>query len=151
MRRVALAFLATAVLWSTGGRAETAREAIAAAIEKFEQAFNRGDAAALARMYTPEGALLPPGAPRVDGREAIEGFWKGAIEAGAKDLSVEPTEVTEADNTIYEVGTATFTVPSDKGGDRTVSLKYLIVWRQGTDGTWQLHRDIWNENPATGQ
>ena len=72
MRRVALAFLVVGVLWSAGVRAETAREAIAVAVERFEEAFNRGDAAAVARMYTPEGALLPPGAPRVDGREAIE-------------------------------------------------------------------------------
>src|SRR3712207_8474554 len=47
-----------------------------AAIEKlnsaFESAFNKGDAASVASMYTEDAYLLPPQAHRMQGRTAIE-------------------------------------------------------------------------------
>ena len=41
-------------------------------------AFNKGDGAAVAAMYTED--LLPPGADIVKGRAAIEAFWKQAVQ-----------------------------------------------------------------------
>ena len=52
---------AAAMLWSGAVLAQTALEAVSAADRKFEEAFNRGDAAAVAAMYTTDGAVLPPG------------------------------------------------------------------------------------------
>ncbi|TIR04878.1 MAG: hypothetical protein E5X37_28660 [Mesorhizobium sp.] len=26
--------------------------------------------------------------------------------------------------------------------------KYIVVWKKGDDGTWRLHRDIWNLGAA---
>jgi ketosteroid isomerase-like protein len=37
--------------------------------------FARGDAAALAGMYTEDASLLPPGAEMIRGRAAIQAFW----------------------------------------------------------------------------
>jgi uncharacterized protein (TIGR02246 family) len=37
-------------------------------------AFNRGDASAVAAMYTEDAFVLPPGAEMVKGRAAIEAF-----------------------------------------------------------------------------
>jgi ketosteroid isomerase-like protein len=30
----------------------------------------------------------------------------------------------------------------------TVAGKYIVVWKKGEDGTWRLHRDIWNAGAA---
>ena len=31
----------------------------------------------------------------------------------------------------------------------TPTVKYVVVWRRQKDGTWKLHRDIWNAIPQT--
>ena len=145
MRGTGLVLCVSAALWSGTALAETALEAVRAADQKFEQAFNRGDAAAVAAMYTPDGAVLPPGAARADGREAIERFWRGAIDAGVGDITLRPEEVAESGDLAYEVGSAT--LKPRASGAPPVSVKYVVVWRRGQDGVWRLHRDIWNPNP----
>jgi len=30
----------------------------------------------------------------------------------------------------------------------TASAKYVVVWKRQPDGSWQMHRDIWNSVPA---
>ena|SRR5215217_130715 len=40
--------------------------------------FNKGDAAALAGMYTDDAYLMPPQADLVRGRDGIQQVWKGA-------------------------------------------------------------------------
>jgi uncharacterized protein (TIGR02246 family) len=148
MRRIFVAFCVVAALWSGDVRAETARAAIEAANKNFQEAFNRGDAGAVARMYTPDGAVLPPDAKRADGREAIQQFWQSAIDAGLRELSLRSIEVEEAGDTAYEVGTATLKAQMAGGTTVAMSLKYIVIWRRGADDVWRLHRDIWNANPA---
>ena len=51
-----------------------------ATIEKLNDvwtaAFNKGDAAAGAALYTEDAYVLPPGSAMVKGRAAIEAFWR---------------------------------------------------------------------------
>jgi uncharacterized protein (TIGR02246 family) len=135
-----LALLALA----SAASAETAEDAIRAADQRFAAAFNRGDSAALAGLYTPDAAVLPPCAPRADGRAAIERVWREVIQSGLRDLSLRPAEVVVLDGTAYATGSGTFTMPSGGGGTQQGTLKYLEIWRRGEDGAWRLHRDIWN-------
>ena len=66
------------------GVAGSALAQTAGSIQKLDnawsQAFNRGDAAAIAAMYAPNADVLPPGHDMVKGRAAIEAFWKGATQ-----------------------------------------------------------------------
>ena len=48
--------------------------------DKWDAAFNKGDAAALAAMYAEDAYVLPPGAEMVRGRAAIQDFWGGAVQ-----------------------------------------------------------------------
>ena len=43
-------------------------------------AFNKGDAAAVAALYTEDAYVLPPGSAMVKGRPAIEAFWRQAAQ-----------------------------------------------------------------------
>ena len=149
MRTTLLALWAVIVLGSAEAQAESAREAITVAGAKFQEAFNRGDAAAVAQLYTPDGAVLPPDAPRADGREAIQRFWQGMIDAGLRELALQTMEVEEAGNIAYEVGTGALKATTTSGTAQAISIKYVVVWRRGEDGIWRLHRDIWNMNPTT--
>lgn len=127
---------------------QDAAAGIAATTGQFETAFNGGDAAAMAMLYTPDAALLPPGAARIDGREGVQAMWQGFMDAGVRDLDLETVELEVHGDSASEVGTFTLTAPDGEGGRVTAGGKYIVLWREGEDGVWRLHRDIWNENPA---
>ena len=143
------AFVAVLLLSSVlSATAQSAREDIETAGTKFTEAYNSGNAAALAQMYTEDAAVLPPDGKRVDGRKGVEEFWQGAIDAGMKNLTLKALEVEERADLAYEVGAFTLDVPSEGGALSTVAGKYIVVWKKGDDGTWRLHRDIWNSGAA---
>ncbi|RWB96825.1 MAG: DUF4440 domain-containing protein [Mesorhizobium sp.] len=143
------AFAAVLLLSSAlSAAAQSAREDIEAALPKFTDAFNSGNAAAVGQLYTEDAALLPPDGKRVDGRKGVEEFWQGAINGGMKNLTLKALEVEESANLAYEVGAFTLDVPSKDGALSTLAGKYIVVWKKGGDGTWRLHRDIWNLGAA---
>lgn len=149
MRMIAFAaLLAAASALPVTAHGQDAAAGIEATLERFETAYNGGDAEAMAALYTPDGALLPPGAARIDGREGIAALWRSFMEAGVKDLALKTVELEVHGETASEVGTFTLTAPDGEGGRVTGHGKYIVLWRKGDDGVWRLHRDIWNETPA---
>lgn len=129
-----------------GHAADDMKAAIDQQIAAFEDAYNNGDAAAMGELYTEDAAILPPGAARMDGRQAISEIWGGAMEQGLAELDLSTVELeTAGDDMATEIGTFTATAPAAEGGGASdVAGKYLVVWKRGDDGTWRLHRDIWN-------
>ena len=127
--------------------AENAQEGIEASNKRFEAAFNQGDAAGVAQCYTSDAALLPPGEARVEGRAAIQQYWKGAIDAGFRQLTLKAVEVAEGKDMAVEVGSWSIVGPDAKGVEQPASGKYLVLWHHASEG-WQLHRDMWNDDPA---
>lgn len=146
-KTLTLAALAGFLAASTAGAQtdDETKAAIEAQVTKFEQAYNSGDAAAMAELYTEDAAVLPPGSARQDGREAIQGVWSGAMDQGLQDIDLTVVEVHAAGDMATEVGTFTATAPAGEGAGRTdVGGKYMVLWQRGDDGAWRLHRDIWN-------
>ena len=125
-----------------------ARKAIESANEQFGQAVQRSDAAGLAELYSEDGAVLPPDAPMIQGRKQIEAFWKEGLAGGIQGAKLETLEVEDLGDTAWERGTATLTVKGDGEGASEQRIKYLVVWKRQPDGSWKLHRDIWNALPA---
>jgi uncharacterized protein (TIGR02246 family) len=122
--------------------AEDAEQAIRAQLDRFEEAFNAGNGAEVGAMYTEDAIAFPPGSPRVEGREAIGKLWQSVIDSGAKDLQLEALEVGPGpERMAYEVGRVTLATPNGPAEG-----KYIVLWKQDQDGTWRLHRDIWNMN-----
>jgi ketosteroid isomerase-like protein len=118
------------------------RAAIEAEGKKFTAALKKGDAAAVAAMYTADAQAMPPNEEIVQGRAAIQKLWQGTIDAGFRDFSFEVLEVEKKGDSIYEVGKYKLNGADGKQADHG---KYLVVWkRQG--GQWKLHRDIWNSS-----
>ena len=116
-----------------------------ATIEKLNDAwtaaFNKGDATAVASLYTEDAYVLPPGSAMVKGRAAIEAFWRQAAQqmtdAKLTTLDVLPLGRSAA----REIGTVTLKTKSQP--PQEVVGKYVVVWRKvGRD--WKLATDIWN-------
>lgn len=122
----------------------TARDSIEATLKIFTESLNGGNAAAVAAYYTDNAALLPPNASRIDGREGIQGAWQALIDADVRDVALNTQEVDVFGDVANEVGIITATIPSEDGGRVQFTGKYVTVWKRGRDGTWRLHRDIWN-------
>lgn len=141
MRRL-LTVCALVMLLPTAAMAGEPRAHIDEALVKFAAAFNAGDAATVASLYTEDAALFPPGADRIDGRAAIQTFWQGAIESGMKITDLRAVEVEATGDMAGEVGVFTATVTGETG-PTTVDGQYIVVWKR-TGHTWQLHRDIYN-------
>jgi uncharacterized protein (TIGR02246 family) len=116
------------------------RSAIEAANEKFMAAFGRGDAAAVAALYTKDARLAPPNSDYVGGTDAIRQFWQGAMQLGIKGAKLETVDVEAAGDASVELGR--YTLLGD-GGQTLDNGKYLVVWKKD-GGDWKLHRDIWN-------
>jgi uncharacterized protein (TIGR02246 family) len=126
--------------------AENVRQAVEAGNATFMDAFNRGDAAAVATFYTDPATLMPPNSGMIRGRQGIQDFWQAGIQGGMKDLSLTTVEVQASGNTAYEIGKFSLTA-QPKGQDPVmVSGKYVVVWQRQSDGSWKLHVDIWNSS-----
>jgi len=120
------------------------RSAIEQANRRFVEAFNRGDVAGACAVYTDDARVLPPDAPMVNGRAAIQEFWQGAVAAlGLKAVSLATKELHIHGDAAHEIGEAGLQLPT-----ATVTAKYVVCWRRGADGQWRWDIDIWNMNPA---
>jgi uncharacterized protein (TIGR02246 family) len=111
--------------------------------DKFAQAFNAGDAAGVAALYTEEAVILPPGAEMMKGRSAIQTFWKGAAEQlGNGKLTTVEVKPLGSDRAL-EIGTFSFRT---KGAQpQEITGKYVVIWEK-VGGDWKLATDIWNTN-----
>jgi len=115
-----------------------AKAGIEAGLKKFADAVAKGDAAALAKLYAVDGAILPPGRPMLKGREAIEKEFAGLVTA-FKKISFTTREIYPMGNLALEVSAWKLEDASGKGPEG----KALVLWKK-TGKTWELYRDIWN-------
>lgn len=145
MKRHLLVALLVICAASITGAQQSVRPIIEANTKQFIEAFNKGDAAAVANMYTMDARLLPPNAEKVSGRANIQTFWQGAISAGLKMVSLETEHVETQGNLAVEVGRYTSTIPEAGGVTKTDKGKYVVVWkRQGR--SWKLAVDTFNSD-----
>jgi len=101
-------------------------------------AINSGNAAAAADCYANDAALLPPGAPRMDGRDAARTFWQGAIDAGLGSVTITSDSLDILGDTGITVGSL-----SGEMGGQALAGKYIVISRKTDDG-WKIQSDIWN-------
>jgi uncharacterized protein (TIGR02246 family) len=122
-------------------------------IEQFAQAFERlfydDDYTGMASYYTDNAWFIAEGINPIQGRYAIESFWKATCEH-AKSLgmkrSIHVDEVHAAADISYALCTLTVEVHLPSGETVTRTTKDATIWRQQPDGGWQIEVDISNPN-----
>ncbi|HYZ22186.1 MAG TPA: SgcJ/EcaC family oxidoreductase [Rhodopila sp.] len=112
---------------------------IDAANRAWVAAYGKGDAAAVAALYTQDATILPPGSDMVQGRANIQAFWQKAMASGLKVNTLQAISVERHGDIAREIGKAT----GEANGP--VDLKYVVVWKR-VNGAWRLSTDIWNSN-----
>jgi uncharacterized protein (TIGR02246 family) len=134
----ALASTLTACSQGAATDQPNARRAIQAAVGRYVDASNHGDVETLTSLYAEDAVLLPPDHAPVEGRKAIEEFWRQGTDQG---LRVTTLRLEVADDVGYLIGRynlpATATEDADSG-------KYVMCLKRQPDGAWKLTADIWN-------
>ena len=151
MRKTFWCSLLILTLMSMPAAAESAREAIEKGSGAWTGAFNAGDAAGIAALYSENGKLLPPDATQVEGRQAIQNTFQGWIDDGYTNISFDLLEIEESGELAYEVGNFSVDYPVENGQTATATGNYLVVWKREGDGVWRMYRDTWNDSPPPAE
>ena len=99
---------------------------------------NAKDADQTTAPYAADGAIFPPGAPKMAGTDAIRGYWQAAIDAGLSDVTSAITSASVAGDSGVTEGTLAGVM-----GDQALTGKYVLTFARTGDG-WKVTRDIWN-------
>jgi uncharacterized protein (TIGR02246 family) len=103
--------------------------------QRWLQAYNAGDAAALTALYTKDAALLPQAITRpLIGETSIRKYFDDLVKDRVINLSVSVTEAKMlSPDALFIVGTWT----------AQVSGTYMTIFvREGSD--WRIRADTWN-------
>lgn len=119
---------------------------IRALVGQWATVMSAKDAKASAEFYAPDGVLMPPGTPIIEGRGALTAAWQGFFAKSGFQLKMETTKVTVAreGDLAYELGVYELVSDSEKGPVRDKG-KYVVVWKK-VHGNWKAAADIFNSD-----
>lgn len=107
--------------------------------QEFADLMQQHDAEKLSMMFTEDSKLMPPNAPVIQGRAAIRYFFQeGFAQEGLPTVLAERDRFVTGDYA-YRDGIVTLHL---KDGSTQIG-KFMQLWKN-VNGTWQLHRSIWN-------
>jgi uncharacterized protein (TIGR02246 family) len=111
--------------------------------DKWIEAFNKKDAAALTALYTADAVLLPQGKDQpIIGTTNIRNFMDGMIKEKIENLVLPVAEANMLDQkSLYQVGTWA----ADAGGQHLTGTYMSVVVQEGAD--WKYRADTWNQMP----
>jgi uncharacterized protein (TIGR02246 family) len=133
--------------------ASTARDEKAALLERDREwaalASEGKDVEGILSFWTDDAKVFPPGAPVVDGKQAIREFVTGSLSIPGFRIWWEPDEaaVSPSGDMGYTTGRNHLTMPDAAGNLKTESGRGVAVWRREPDGRWRCVIDIWNSGP----
>jgi ketosteroid isomerase-like protein len=127
---------------STTALVSEAEAAIRRMDAEFIENFRNRDVIKLVNdFYAEDARVLPSNRPALTGRQAIIGFWEGALATGLTDARLNTTHVDAAGDLAYAVGEFTMQLP-----DRVLRGKYTVIYRRQTDGLWKAVVDMFSPN-----
>jgi uncharacterized protein (TIGR02246 family) len=112
---------------------------------QFSAAYMRGDAAAMAELYTSDAVIFPERSDWITGREAIRRYW--TLKPGRRVTRhvLTPTRIVVDGEHAYDYGNFEITGERDGTAWGPFRGKYVVVWRRDR-GRWRMALDIWNSS-----
>lgn len=120
--------------------------AIDKANEKFSEGFAKNDASITASGFTDDAVVFPPDANMIQGKKAIEEFWKTVMASGVKKVALNTVEISVSGDFAVERGTGVLTIHPEAVTAVEQNIKYVVVWRREAK-SWKNMWDIWNASP----
>ena len=123
------------------------KDSIRALLAEYDRVCATGDAAAYAALYTDDAVLMPPNAPTVEGRPAIENWAKDIFKDMHLDVVAKEAEIIVTGDWAIVRGTYSVTFTPREGG---VSIedagKWLAVMSKQPDGLWKYSNNMWSSD-----
>jgi uncharacterized protein (TIGR02246 family) len=120
------------------------RGAVRRANDAWNSAFNRGDAAAVAALYTDNATVLPPTHAVVKGTDAIRDFWQGLITAGFKEHGIEMIDAEADGGLAFATGKWSANGPGEAGKVQRFEGTVVTMLRRQGDASWKACLHTWN-------
>jgi uncharacterized protein (TIGR02246 family) len=122
-------------------------EAIESLNRAWDDAFNRGDAAALADLYADDARLLTPTRTVAAGKEQVKAYWQQLIDHGWHGHAWEGVETAGSGETAWQTGRWR-ALGHGKGGEDVAGeglhAGNLMALYRADQGGWRISRHIWN-------
>jgi uncharacterized protein (TIGR02246 family) len=107
-------------------------------------AYNKGDAKAVAAMYTADAYVLPDHAPMAHGRAGIAAMLKKLMAGSQNDLKITLVDVTPlGPGIVREITNYEITI---KGQPPQHDVGKAVAVDRQVGGKWLIQTDIWNSN-----
>lgn len=128
----------------TAHAGEDARAIAEAANAAWNQALNSGNSQELAALYAEDAIVSPGNGKTLVGRVEIEALFRGFVEAGVHNHTLEIIEVGRTDTLIFQV--ARWSAEGLAADGKTPGFGGITtsVLEQGKDGTWLARSHVWN-------
>ena len=96
--------------------------------------------------YTEDAIFVGPGAPAVQGREALLQMAKAMQPLSSVSLTVQRTK--GSGNLAYTYGEGTWISGRPPHTGATTHVRLVIVWCKEADGQWRVTQEMLNAMPA---
>jgi len=145
MRRSLLMLCSAAALvaWWQPVTAQEVPQPLAEQIKAWDAAFDAGNGAGVAALYTEDAVRLPPEGPEIRGRDAIAADV-GNYAGFTIDLHAEGGLL--AGDVATTWGTFSLMGTDSEGDPMTIAGRWMNAVKKTADG-WKIYRDIWNFGP----
>jgi ketosteroid isomerase-like protein len=110
-----------------------------------ETAFNKGDIAACAELYTDDAEIISKQSSPVRGKEAIGKFFKDQF---AREILFDTDTTVSVVSGDVAMEQGTYRVRNVVRGVDVEFGDYLNVWRKLPDGKWKAYRSMYNVTKA---
>ena len=119
---------------------------IRSAERALQNALESPDATAWVYHYTEDALFVGPGAPAVQGREALLAMAKAMQPLSS--VSIVPMRTEGSGNIAYTYGEATWMNGRPPSTGTTTHVRLVIVWRKEVDGRWRVTQELLNAAPV---
>jgi ketosteroid isomerase-like protein len=129
--------------------ADADRGAILRTTAELLAAVNASDADRCVAFWAPDGVLMPPHHPSVQGHEAIGEYFRNLFSRSTFRFTFTSSHLQLAGDTAVERVTYTAIMWSGRGASPIEDVgKGLHVYGRQPNGSWKLTQDIWNSDQA---
>ncbi len=109
----------------------------------WEMAFNTGDTAALADLYTSDAVVVPPSLEILDAQDEIKEYWNLQRTTGTENFRLQTINLRMHGDLIYQ--TAVWIATKVSNGVATdLEGEMTNVMARQSDGSWKIQLQSWN-------
>jgi uncharacterized protein (TIGR02246 family) len=114
------------------------------------EAANSGDVEAEVNRFTEDGIYMWPGAPAIEGHDALRSWFQRRFSETEVDLESESLELQVFGDWAFERGRSVARIRRKGSSEvQTVRGKYINILRRQADGSWRIARRIRNSDHPT--